>query len=176
MAEGEGFEPPVALTPLRFSRPLRSTAPASLREDDPRITSPTWAGQIDVWSRSAERLPEFRGMPQRVGRKAFLSLHAFRSAARDGGSGTTETVAQPPHGHSLAMPPNWRNIQTQWARTLLARPPLVDWPWLALALPTQNWLVGTNQSVDFLGERQLSGSEGRTESRRTRFGSTRGGI
>jgi hypothetical protein len=31
LAEGEGFEPPVALTPLRFSRPLRSTAPASLR-------------------------------------------------------------------------------------------------------------------------------------------------
>ncbi len=30
-AEGEGFEPPGAWRPLRFSRPLRSTAPASLR-------------------------------------------------------------------------------------------------------------------------------------------------
>jgi hypothetical protein len=31
LAEGEGFEPPRAWRPLRFSRPLRSTAPASLR-------------------------------------------------------------------------------------------------------------------------------------------------
>jgi hypothetical protein len=31
VAEGEGFEPPGAWRPLRFSRPLRSTAPASLR-------------------------------------------------------------------------------------------------------------------------------------------------
>src|SRR5437660_11417572 len=30
-AEGEGFEPPRAWRPLRFSRPLRSTTPASLR-------------------------------------------------------------------------------------------------------------------------------------------------
>lgn len=29
--------------------------------------------------------------------------------------------------------------------------------------PYTDWLVGTNQSVDFLGERQLSGSEGRNE-------------
>ena len=31
LAEGEGFEPPRAWRPLRFSRPLRSTTPASLR-------------------------------------------------------------------------------------------------------------------------------------------------
>jgi hypothetical protein len=32
-AEGEGFEPPVNLRPLRFSRPLQSTALPSLREN-----------------------------------------------------------------------------------------------------------------------------------------------
>ena len=33
MAERGGFEPPVELPLLRFSRPVRSAAPASLRSD-----------------------------------------------------------------------------------------------------------------------------------------------
>ncbi len=37
LAEGEGFEPPGAWRPLRFSRPLRSTAPASLRVGEPQF-------------------------------------------------------------------------------------------------------------------------------------------
>lgn len=32
-AEGEGFEPPVSLSPLRFSRPLQSSTLPSLREN-----------------------------------------------------------------------------------------------------------------------------------------------
>jgi hypothetical protein len=39
LAEGEGFEPPGAWRPLRFSRPLRSTAPASLRSATQSATS-----------------------------------------------------------------------------------------------------------------------------------------
>src|SRR6202011_6203344 len=48
LAEGEGFEPPRAWRPLRFSRPLRSTTPASLRASPSLACRATGGASIAV--------------------------------------------------------------------------------------------------------------------------------
>ena len=55
VAEGEGFEPPRAWRPLRFSRPLRSTTPASLHRSA-RRTSPVSHTPVGASSPGAPRV------------------------------------------------------------------------------------------------------------------------
>jgi hypothetical protein len=81
VAEGEGFEPSVGLHPQRFSRPPRSTAPASLRWRRWRVRRTPGHTQAAVWPALcvsvAGEIAEVPGDPER-GR----SIHGVRTHIR----------------------------------------------------------------------------------------------
>ena len=78
---------------------------------DSRITAPIWPGHSRCRSGDADASLNSEACPRELEGKASFPCMLSSQLPETGCAGTTETVAQPPLGHVLAMPPNWRRNQ-----------------------------------------------------------------